>query len=398
MRKFCELTGDMNNAPHLLIGVLDNALIPILLHQFLDSAWHRAEAQYYLCHLYRTLNEPGSREALSRALYNLSMEDTFVEFPRLKTIPPLPWSNGTLTQVMRLTGFSFKQFSRLPIYREHTPIQAVTALIYSLINQMRYWCIQYGLIDFSQTVMKTLTFPARHFFQQITPVGTITISHTINAALAEELMFRFFLQGCLLTALPNMILSSLNASADFSSIPFAVLRIVLQASLFAAVHTLNQFFDMSRFVGGMIYGTLYEMTGNIFSSTAAHIAWNTRANYAIAILDPMAEEIVLSSYLDPTLLQAREKKFLHAVKSEFIPLSLCLLARMLLCAIENQRYQDLLSPVTLLLLSLTTYCAVSLKMENQQHRATLNTAGFFPERKNATIQHSTFEFTATAQI
>lgn len=382
MKRFCEFTGDMNDASRLLIGVLDNALTPIFLHQFLDSAWHRVEAQYYLCHLYRMLNEPGSREALSRALYNLSMEDILLAFPRLKTIPPLPWSKKTLAQVMRLTGFSFKQFSQLPIYREHTPVQAITALIYSLINRIRYWCIQYGVIDFSQTAMKTLTFPARYFFQHVTPVGTITLPGIINAALAEELMFRFFIQGCLFIGLPNMILSSLNVGDDFPSIPFAFLRIVLQAALFSAVHTRNQFSDMGRFVGGMIYGTLYEMTGNIFSSTIAHIAWNTRVNYAIATADPMVEEIILSSHLDPTLLQKKEREFFHTLKSELIPLSLCLLARTVLCAIDNKRYQDLLSPIALFLLSVTAYCAVSLKMGNQRHLATPNMHSFFPITAN----------------
>lgn len=384
MRKPCEFSGNTNNISHLLISVLDNALIPILLHQFVDSAWYRAEAQYYLCHLYRLLNEPGSREALSRALYNLSVEDTLVAFPRLKKIPPLPWSNQTLTQVMRLSGFSFKQFSQLPIYREHRPIQTMTAQLYSFINQIRYWCIQYGVIRFLQSMMKQLTFPARYFFQQITPVGTITIPSIINAALAEEIMFRFLIQGCLLTTLPNMMLSSLNTSVDFSSISFAILRVALQASLFAAAHTMNQFSDMGRFVGGIIYGTLYEMTGNIFSSTVAHIAWNTQVSYTIATSDPDAEEITLSSYLDPTLLAEKERNFFYTVKSEFIPLSVCLLARMLLCAIENKHYQDLLSPFTLLLLSATAYCAVSLKIENQRCRGISNTQGLFHSIENQT--------------
>lgn len=377
MKRFCEFTGGMNNAPHLLIAVLDNALIPIFLHQLLDTAWHRVEAQYYLCHLYRTLNEPGNREELARALYNLSKKDTCLVFPRLKTMPPLPWKKETLTQVMRLTGFGFKQFSCLPIYQNHSLIQAITAMIYSLINRIRYWCIQYGAIDFLQIAMKTLIFPASYFFQHITPAGTITLPIIINAAFAEELIFRFFLQGCLLTMLPHTMSSLLNINFNLPSTLFSFLRIILQAAFFAAFHMQNQFYDMGRFAGGMIYGTLYEMTGNIFSSTIAHIAWNTRVNYAIATSDPMAEEIILSSHLDPTLLQEKERKFFHAVKSELIPLALCLLSRMVLCAIDNKRYQDLLSPVTLLLLSVTAYCAVSLKMGNQRQRATPNTHSFF---------------------
>jgi len=363
MKNFWLPTNDLETNSRFLVGLLDNFLLPIVLHQLIVSAWHKSDMQYYLCGLYRHLNESNNRDNLAITLHNLYTPDD-PESSDLKP-HPLPWSKERLSQEMRNTQLNFKKYSKDPVYREQTLGRTIAATIYSLIQRTRYFFRTYHVHNIiNRKLSMMLLRPASFISLPISNDGTITMPYLINIAISEEWLYRGILQGFLLTTLPNHILSFLNVNINFFIIPLIFLRIIAQAIIFAAIHTQNQFHgDLSRFISAIIYGVMYEITGSIIPSAAAHLAWNTKTNQPMAI--DQASEVELSP-LDPSSLAEKEKAYFSNLKADGLHLLLCLLARFVVCAIGSENYRDLLSPALLLLYASVAVCANVVKIDHRQ--------------------------------
>ena len=365
MRNLWLPTDNLETNSRFITGLLDNILLPIILHQLIASAWHQSEMSYYLCGLNRQLNKSNNRDELAKTLYNLYTPSD-PESSELKP-RPLPWSKERLSQEMRNTQLNFKKYSRDPIYREHTIGRTLAATIYSLIQRTRYFFRTHQIHDIINGKISTLLLrPASLIALPISSGGTITIPYLINIAISEEWLYRNMIQGFLLTTASNRILSFLNLNMSLIILPLIFLRVVTQAIIFAAIHNQNQFHgDLSRFISGMIYGAMYEITGSILPSTAAHLAWNIKANVPMAAMESESEINALPP-LNPLSLAAKEKEYFSTLKSDVLQLLLYALAKTLICSIASENYRDLMSPFMLILYGSVAACAYAVKIDHRK--------------------------------
>ncbi len=349
----------------LIIGVLDHVVIPITIKQVLVTLWYKSELQYYLSSLYRDKDNPKSHDDLSCTLYNLLTLDPPEGSLCLKDVPPLPWSKDTLTHMMRLSRFQFKGNVKDDVYRHRSFGQVIAAQMYSLIHKTRYLIMDSEIHYYQRKLYIFLQKPSLLVSRPLTNIGTPSIAFIINAAIAEEFIFRYFLQGFILKFMPSIMFFSAKKLPDFIMWPFVFLRVITQAVFFAASHNSDQFADLFRLISGIVYGVIYELTGSIFTTSLAHAAYNFRCSYMHATQHDLIKGVQSASVLDPLPLLKSKHNFLVNLKDSIFALVGALMFRFAFSYALSKEENNSMLPLSMCFIGLAAWFFYTNSKDNQ---------------------------------